>query len=169
MKKMFLSIIVGLMVIAGCEKQEELKIETEMIYEVAGMELGCPVESINGPEKSVIGEWMVVKIVTNVLGSEPRIRDYSCRDYIYFYRFRPDGTSISGTESPTGIPGMLPYKFRLSPLNRIAEEPYTLIFRDEIEYACDIQRNGRILKLNGNYINSPPYMDKDIRYLIRIN
>src|SRR5690554_1355391 len=167
MKKMFLSVIVGLMVIAGCEKQEALKIETEMIYEVAGMELGCPVESVNGPEKSVIGEWMLVKSVTNVMGSEPRIEDHSCLDYIWFYRIQSDGTLIAGVESPYSLPTMSTYKFRLSPLNKIAEEPYTLIVRDEIEYACDIQRKGRILKLNGNYINNT-YTTKSIRYFIRI-
>jgi len=167
MKKMFLSVIVGLMVIAGCEKQEALKIETEMIYEVAGMELGCPVESVNGPEKSVIGEWVVVKEITGILEPEPTINDYSCDTYKYLYRFRPDGTLIAGAASPYGIPGMYTYEFRLSPLNKIAEEPYTLIVRDEIEYACDIQRKGRILKLNGNYINNT-YTTKNIRYFVRI-
>lgn len=166
-KVLLFGLMVGMVSLNGCEKQEELKIETEMIYEVDGTALGCPVESVNGPENSVIGEWMLVKEIIDVFGPEPTIEDHSCMDYIYTYRFRPDGTLIAGVESPYSLPTMSTYEFRLSPLNKIAAEPYTLIVRNEIEYACYIQRNGRILKLNGSYIDNI-YTTKSIRYFIRI-
>lgn len=167
MKRVLLSVLVVLMVITGCEKQD-----LDMIYEVDGMKLGCPVKFAYGPENSVIGEWMLVKTNTTISEAEEKITDQSCDEFIYFHRFQSDGTLIAGQEAPHGDPGIaLPYEFSLSPLNESAEEPYSLKIQNgnlgNSEYAVDILENGRILKLNGSYIENT-YADRSIRYFIRI-
>ncbi|HLW50059.1 MAG TPA: hypothetical protein VKZ78_03740 [Sphingobacteriaceae bacterium] len=146
-----MSVIVGLMVIAGCEKQEEVKLGPEMIYEVNGMKLGCPVESINGPEKSVIGKWKLVKTTTyyqssGTINTDLEHIDLSCINIIH--HFQSNGTlEISNDAIDYGDPVHFfysPFEFKLTRLNNQMAERYTLKM-GEFSYGCDIRNHGRIL------------------------
>lgn len=152
---LFFSIFCAL-ILSGCQKEKSTLISTTNEETLA-----CPVESINGPTKKLIGKWKLVRQHTGFVSDGPRSIDYSCNHIVF--HFRADGIVEVTSDVEQYKSGESSYEFALTRAETSTpHERYTVKFNNSsYQQPCDIRNDGREL-----IITSPT--DGPTEFFIRI-
>ena len=161
-KVTILSLFVGMLILNGCKKAEIALINEIKYSSYKDMRLDCPVESINGSKKSIVGKWKLVREYGGLRMEGPLNEDYSCNMIVY--HFRSNGKVEINSDIEYYNSGVHPYALNTSPPDdKYFYERFGLSWMGySSETPCDIIDNGRVLVLNSTYL------DGTIRFFVRI-
>lgn len=143
---------------SSCQK---MAIEEIELYGDNILSLNCPVKSVHGSEKRIVGKWKLVKERGGLRPEGSMDEDYSCNNVIF--NFLPNGKLEITSDNNYYRTGQTTYEYIRSPYTNFkAYERFTLKTGKNSGEPLDFKENGRIMVLNSSY------MDGTTKYLVRI-